>query len=192
MYWTPRNPAVVLASHTCWETLQMFDSRIMQFRILKALGTPLWMEKERLREGDGFGQRHCQLAAGQGQGQVWGLSDQSPSQGEFPPPLDHQLIISSSQGHRVTRTGCFPHWPEDQQSPETASPSTPPTDIMAECEEEEPGATGEIHSSVLVHGSGDLASGCGLIFPILLTDITPEDRTVHTARQARRKSPWIT
>lgn len=66
----------------------------------------------------------------------------------------------------------------------------PPTDITAECKEEEPGATGEIHFNVRVHGSGDLASGCGLIVPILLTDITPEDRTCIRPDKGKKEEPW--
>lgn len=54
---------------------------------------------------------------------------------------------------------------------------------MAECKREEPGATGKIHVNVRVHGSGDLANERGLVFPILLTDMIPEDKTVHEARQ---------
>lgn len=66
---------------------------------------------------------------------------------------------------------------------ETTLPRMPPSHIMAECKREEPGATGEIHVNVRVHGSGDLANGRGLVFPILFTDMIPEDKTVHEARQ---------
>lgn len=68
---------------------------------------------------------------------------------------------------------------------ETTLPSMPPSPIMAECKREEPGATSKIHFNVHVHGSGDLANGCGLVFSILLTDMIPEDKTVHEARQRR-------
>lgn len=74
-------------------------SSIRLCRILKVVGTPLQMEKQRLREKDG------QLMAKQAQGQGPGLSDQSPSQGlglereNFPHP---RTIESPSQVYRIT------------------------------------------------------------------------------------------
>lgn len=59
-----------MASHNFWETLWIFNLRVVPFRIASVDSSQ--MGKQSPREGNVLGQRCSQLVAGQAQGQVPG------------------------------------------------------------------------------------------------------------------------
>lgn len=133
----PQNLAAVLASHNFWETLWIFNPRIILLRILSVVGTPYRRRNE-------VSEKEVALVkdAGWVQGQVPGLPDQSSSRGlglrrESLPTsgsLAHPLHSSgSSQLLRpVHRMDAFPTVLRSTWFPETTFPNVPRPHTAAE------------------------------------------------------------